>query len=92
MTPSALPPKRGIFTQLPDAQFRSVVRKAQGFTDAQSALQAKVAKKTISSYIDSARQKLDFATTQDLIWAYFGEYAPVLLDPTLAAINTEDAA
>ena len=76
-----LPDQRGIFTDISPAQFRTVARKAQGFTDVENASDGHISKKTVSSYIDAARHRLSIPTTQELIWCYFFEYAPQLLYP-----------
>lgn len=75
------PARRGIFSQIGPAQFGAVVRKAQGLTDAQSALLVDVRPKTIAKYIEKARFRLALDTTQELIWCYYEEYAAELLHP-----------
>jgi len=80
-TPFPVPPQRGIFTRLSPAQFRALARKAQGYTDAQSAHQVNVRTKTISSYVVTCRERLGIISTQDLVWAFYSEYAPDLLNP-----------
>lgn len=83
MDPSTfqLPEQRGIFERLSPAQFRAVSRKAQGLTDIQSAREGGIARKTISSYIDTARRRLKIGSTQELLWQYYSEYSYVLLFP-----------
>ncbi len=77
------PAPRGIFTKLSPVQFRAVVRKAQGFTDAENAAEGGITRKTVSKYIENARGRLGFYATQDLVWAYYREYAPELLNPSI---------
>lgn len=77
-----IPDRRGIFEKISPAQFRAVACKAQGFTDLENATDGHIGKKTISTYIDAARHRLGIDTTQRLMWAYYREYAPGLLDPS----------
>lgn len=79
--PPHVPEQRGIFTQVAPSPFRAVARKAQGYTDRENAADGCVAIKTISYYIETARQKLNLPSTQELLWAYYAEYAPNLLYP-----------
>lgn len=77
-----LPPKRGVFEVLTDPEFSAVARKAQGFTDAETAKEIGVAVSTVASYMKIGRKRMQVDTTQDIVWAYYLEYAPNLLYPS----------
>lgn len=76
-----LPQRRGIFEVLTEPEFSALARKAQGFTDAETAQEIGVAVSTVASYMKLGRKRMQMETTQDLIWAYYAEYAPNLLYP-----------
>ncbi len=76
-----LPVKRGKFLPLTDSEFSAVARKAQGFTDAETAKEIGVAVSTVASYMKLGRKRMQVDTTQEVIWAYYLEYAPNLLYP-----------
>jgi len=77
-----LPEKRGVFESLTDPEFRAVARKAQGFTDAETAKEIGVAVSTVASYMKLGRKRMNVETTQGVIWQYYLEYAPNLLYPS----------
>ncbi len=79
--PPSLPPKRGLFAVLTDPEFTAVARKAQGFTDAETAKEIGVAVSTVASYMKLGRKRMQLETTQDIVWAYYLEFAPNLLYP-----------
>lgn len=64
-----------------DPEFSAVARKAQGFTDAETAREIGVAVSTVASYMKLGRKRLQLDTTQDLVWAYYMEYARDLMYP-----------
>ena len=73
-----IPEARGIFTRLPPSHYRVLMRRAQGFTASQTATDLGLTNRTVSAYLERARDKLAVGSIQELIFAVYAEYAPGL--------------
>ena len=89
-TPMGYPPRRGIFLGIPPSHFEAVTRKAQNLSDRESGDRAGLASATITSYVKDARKTLQFGTVQELLWAFYAEYAPELIFPVPPLEDEDD--
>lgn len=76
----SIPEPRGAFCRLPPSHYRVVVRKAQSFTERQIAAEFEITRKTVSSYVERARDKLGCDTNQEVLWLFYSVHAKEIWD------------
>ena len=75
------PKPKGAFTKLPPSHFRVTIRKAQAWQNDQIGRDLNLTKRTVSSYLERAKDKLNADSVQDLMFMVYAEYAPELCPP-----------
>ncbi len=76
----SIPEARLSFERLAPSHYRVVVRKAQGFTEKQIAAEFSISTKTVSSYMERARDKLGCMNNQEVLWLFYAQHAPGIWD------------